>query len=50
MKGRSCQYHLSSITSIIHTRRQANKLTYMAFVDFSKAYDSTNTLRLWERL
>jgi len=49
-KGRSCQDHLSSITSIIDTRRQANKSTFVAFVDFSKAYDRINRLRLWVRL
>ncbi len=38
-KGRSCQDHLSSTTSIIETGRQANRLTYVASVDFSKAYD-----------
>ncbi len=49
-KGQSCQDHRSSITSIIDTRQQANKSTYVAFVDFRKAYDHINRLCLWARL
>ncbi len=49
-KGRGCQEYLSSITSTIETRWQANKSTFVAFVDFSKAYDRINRLSLWARL
>ncbi len=49
-KGQSCHDHLSSITSIIDTRRQANKLTYVDFVDFSEAYDRINRLFMWASL
>ena len=49
-KGRSCQDHLTSITNIIDTRRQYNQSTFVAFVDFRKAYDHIDRLRLWARL
>ncbi len=49
-KGWSCEDHLSSITFIIDTRWQTNKLTYVAFVDFSKAYDHINRLHCGQGL
>ena len=49
-KNRSCQDQLSSITAIIDNRRDQRKSTYVAFVDFSKAYDRINREKLWWRL
>ncbi len=42
--------HLSSLTSIIETRKLQNKDTFTAFVDFSKAYDRIDRSLLWEKL
>ncbi len=42
--------HLSSLTSIIETRKLQKKDTFTAFVDFSKAYDRIDRSLLWEKL
>lgn len=49
-KKRSTIDHLSTLTSIIDTRKQVKKATFCAFIDFSKAYDFINRDKLWKRL
>ncbi len=49
-KGWSCIDHLSTLTSIIETQKQMRKITYTAFVDFSKAYDRVDRRLLWSKL
>ncbi len=40
--GRSCVDHLSTLLEIIDTRKQQGLSTYVAIIDFSKAYDRIN--------
>ena len=47
---RSCQDHLSTLSSIIDTRRKMRKSTFVAFVDFSKAFDRVRRNLLWKKL
>ncbi len=47
---RSCIDQLSCFTNIIECRKVARKSTYVAFVDFSKAYDRVNREILWDKL
>ena len=49
-KKRSTIDHISSLTSIIETRKKDKKSTFCAFIDFKKAYDSINHTKLWRRL
>ena len=49
-KKRSTVDHISSLTSIIDTRKKARKPTFCAFIDFRKAYDTINRTKLWRRL
>lgn len=42
--------HLSTVTSIIENRKAMKKSTFLAFVDFSKAYDTINRDLLWTKL
>ncbi len=49
-RNRSTVDHLSSLTSIIETRKLQKKDTFTAFVDFSKAYDRIDKSLLWEKL
>ena len=49
-KKRSTVDHLSSLTSLIDTRRKRKLSTYCAFIDFSKAYDCINRDILWGML
>ena len=49
-KKRSTIDHISSLTSIIETRKKAKKATFCAFIDFKKAYDTINRTKLWHRL
>ncbi len=42
--------HLSSLTSIIETRKFKRLDTYVAFIDFSKAYNRINRSMLWKTL
>ena len=39
-----------TLTSIIQTRKAARKSTFIAFVDFSKAYDKIDRKLLWQKL
>ncbi len=41
-KGRSCQDHIFSLTSIIKNRISRNRDTFCAFVDLEKAFDWVN--------
>jgi hypothetical protein len=47
MKGRSTVDHINTITSIIETRKKCKLSTYVAFIDFKKAYDSINRALLF---
>ena len=49
-KSRSTLDHLSTLTSIIETRKANKTDTYVAFIDFSKAYDSIPRNNLWAKL
>ena len=49
-KKRSTIDHISSLTSIIDTRKKLKLSTFCAFIDFRKAYDSINRAKLWQRL
>ena len=49
-RGRSCVDHISSLTSIIETRKLMQKCTYAAFIDFLKAYDRINRNMLFSKL
>ena len=47
---RSTIDHVSSITSIIETRKQCKMPTFASFIDFRKAYDNVNRDLLFENL
>ena len=49
-KGRSCVDHLFSLSSIVEARQLSNRSTYVAYIDFSKAYDSICREKLWYKL
>ena len=49
-KRRNTIDHISSLTSIIDTRKKRNLSTFCAFIDFRKAYDTINRAKLWNRL
>ena len=49
-KSRSTLDHLSTLTSIIEMRKAKKKDTFVAFIDFSKAYDSIPRDKLWTKL
>ena len=49
-KGRSTIDHISTLTSIIESRKLARKQTFAAFIDFNKAYDRIDRSLLWSSL
>ena len=49
-KERSTIDHLSSLTTIIETRKLKKISTFVAFVDFKKAYDWINRNLLFKKL
>ena len=49
-KKRSTIDHISSLTSIIDTRKKLKLSTFCIFIDFRKAYDSINCAKLWQPL
>ncbi len=49
-KNRRTVDYLSSLTSIIETRKLQKKDSFTAFVDFSKVYDRIDRSLLWEKL
>ena len=49
-RGRSTIDHLSSLTTIVETRKLKRMSTYVAFIDFRKAYDGINRTLLFQRL
>ena len=49
-KGRSTIDHISTLTSIIESRKLVKQSTYVCFVDFRKAYDTINRALLWSKL
>ncbi|CAG2239279.1 unnamed protein product [Mytilus edulis] len=48
--NRSTIDHLSTITSIIETRKMCKMSTFAAFIDFKKAYDTVNRFLLFCKL
>ena len=49
-KGRRTIDHISTLTSIIESRKLLKQSTYVCFVDFRKAYDTINRALLWIKL
>ena len=49
-KNRSCLDHLYTIASIIQTRKEKRKSTFVCYVDAQKAFDSVNRMCLWYKL
>ena len=49
-KNRSGVDHLKSLTSIIETRKAKHGNTFVAFIDFKKAYDSIDRRKLWSKI
>lgn len=49
-KGRSTVDHLTTLTSIIETRKLKRKPTFAAFIDFRKAYDAFDRSLLFSKL
>ena len=49
-KQRSCEEHLFSLTSIIRNRKRDRKSTYVAFVDYEKAFDRVDRTLLFYKL
>ena len=49
-KSRSTLDHLSTLTSLTETRKSMKKDIFVAFIDFSKAYDSIPRDKLWSKL
>ena len=47
---RSTIDHLTTLTSIIENRKATKKSTFVAFINFSKAYDNINWELLWNKL
>ena len=50
IKGRSTIDHISTLTSIIETRKKCKLSTFVAFIDFKKAYDSIDRFLLFNKL
>ena len=50
MGERSCEDHVFSLATLIQNRFHSGKDTYVAFVDFSKAFDSVNRTLLFHKL
>jgi hypothetical protein len=49
-KQRGCVDHLSTLSQIIDTRKKRGLNTFVAFIDFSKAYDRISRPLLWHKL
>ena len=49
-KARSCVDHLYVLTTILKIRKQAGLHTYLAFVDFTQAFDTVNRKLLSHKL
>jgi len=47
---RSTIDQLSTLTNIVDARKKSKKDTFVAYVDFSKAYDRINRHKLWSKL
>ena len=46
-KGRSCLDCIFTIAQLIEKRREYQLPTYIAFIDFEKAFDRVNRSKLW---
>jgi hypothetical protein len=50
IKGRSTIDHISTLTSIIETRKKCKLSTFVSFIDFKKAYDTIVRYLLFNKL
>ena len=50
VKERSTIDHISTLTSIIETRKKCKLSTFVSFIDFKKAYDSVNRSLLFKKI
>ena len=48
--GRSCIDHIFALTTILRNRKALGKDTYLAFIDYKKAFDSVNRNMLFFKL
>ena len=48
--GRNCIDHLSTLTNLAEHKIKSKKSLFVAFIDFSKAYDRINRHLLWSKL
>ncbi len=48
--GRSCIDQISTLTNTVETRKNMNKSTFTAFIDFSKGFERINQNVLWHKL
>jgi len=48
-QGRSTLDHLSTLTSIVEERKARKLSTFVAFIDFSKAYDCVDRTLMWHK-
>ena len=46
-KGRSCTDNIFSLKKILEKRREFNLKTYIAFIDYVKAFDMIDREQLW---
>ena len=49
-KGRNTTDYISTLTSIVETRKLKGKSTFTAFIDFKKVYDNLNRTLLFKKL
>ena len=47
---RGCVDHLNTLSQIIDSRKKRSMSTFVAFIDFSKAYDRISRALLWHKL
>ena len=49
-QDRNCIDHVLALSKVIETRKKQGKSSFVAFVDFSKAYDHIDRSLLWHKL
>ena len=49
-KTRSTIDHVSTLTNIIDTRKKLKRSTFCTFIDFRKAYDFIDRVKLWKNI
>ena len=48
--GKNCIEHLSTLTNLAEYKNKSKKTLFVAFIDFSKAFDRINRDLLWSKL